>query len=154
MAESDRSSSVLNVENDSILSDSVYSLAKVGEGDASSVASLSLLLVGDTGIQPYCFDPEQEVDLEMSTSSESEEMLDNDGQEHLGNIIWYVTISVVTKFCGVCTSETSLPIRYTCGHCQPIPTARVCLLPRNRQNQSVVGWRSYSSVYYTTLGIF
>ena len=50
MAESDTSSSVSDVENDSILSGSVYSLAEVGEGDASSVASLSLLPVGDTGI--------------------------------------------------------------------------------------------------------
>ena len=51
MAESDKSSSFLNTENDLILSGSVYSLAEVSEGDASSVASL-LLPVGD--IQPYC----------------------------------------------------------------------------------------------------
>ena len=78
MAESDRSSSFSDVKNDSILSGSVYSLAKVGEGDASSVASLSPLPVGD--IRPYCFEPEQKVDLEMSTSSEAEETLDNDEQ--------------------------------------------------------------------------
>ena len=92
MAESDRSSSVSDVENNSILSGSVYSSAEVGDGDASSVASLSLLLVGDTGIQPYCFKPEQEVDIETLTSTEAEEMLDNEGQECLGNIIWYVNI--------------------------------------------------------------
>ena len=51
MAESDKSSSFLDTENDLILSGSVYSLAEVSEGDASSVASL-LLPVGD--IQPYC----------------------------------------------------------------------------------------------------
>ena len=60
MAESDRSSSVSNVDNDSILTGSVYSLAEFGKGDASLVASLSLLPVGDTDIQPYCFEPENE----------------------------------------------------------------------------------------------
>ena len=127
MAESDRSSSVSDVENDSILSGSVYSSAEVGEGDASSVASLSLLPVEDTGIRPYCFEPEREVDLETSTSSEAEETLDNDGQERLGNIIWYVTISVVTKFRGVCTSKTFL---YRLG-------ARVVIANRCQRQESV-----------------
>ena len=112
MAESDRSSSLLDVKNDSILSGSVYSSAEVGEGDASSGASLLPLPVAD--IQPYCFEPEWEVDLETSTSSEAEEMLGNDSQEHLGNIIWYLNISGVTKFCSVCTSETFL---YWLGAC-------------------------------------
>ena len=69
----------------------MYSSAKVSEGDASSVASLLPLPVED--IQSYCFEPELEVDLEMSTPSKAEETLDNDGhigKEHLGNIIWYV----------------------------------------------------------------
>ena len=95
MVESDRSSSFSDIENDSILSGSVYSSAEVGKGDASSVASLSSLPVGD--IRPYCIEPEWEVDLETSTSSEAEETLDNDGhigKEHLGNIIWYINISV------------------------------------------------------------
>ena len=78
-------------------------------------------------LDKYCFEPEREVDLDTSTSSEAEETLDNDSQERLGNIIWYVTISVVTKFRGVCMSETSLPIRCMCGHCQPMPTARECV---------------------------
>ena len=98
-----------DVENNSILSGWVYSSAKVGEIDVSSVVSLSMLPVED--IRPHCFEPEKEVDLETSTSSEAKEMLDNDshiGQECLGNIIWYVNISVVTKFCSVCTSETFL----------------------------------------------
>ena len=56
MAESDRSSSLSDVENDSILSGLVYSSTEVGEGDASSVASLSPLPVGD--IRPYYFEPE------------------------------------------------------------------------------------------------
>ena len=71
----------------------------------------------------------------MLTSSEAEEMLDNDGhigEEHLGNIIWYVNISVVTKFCSVCTSETFL---YRLGALVVIATnvngKRVCFLPRN-----------------------
>ena len=106
IAESDRSSFFSDVENDSILSGSVYSSAEVGEGDASSVASLSPLPVGD--IRPYCFEPEQEVDLETSTSSEAEETLDNDSQDYLGNTIWYVNISIVTKFRSVCTSKTFL----------------------------------------------
>ena len=76
MTESDRVSPVSDIENNSILSGSVYSSADVSEGNASSVASLSLP-VGS--IQPYRFDPEWEVDLEMSTSSEAEETLDNDG---------------------------------------------------------------------------
>ena len=82
MAESYRSSSVLNVENDLLLSGLVYSKSstKVGEGDASLGASLSPPPVGD--IRPYCFEPEQEVDLETSTSSEAEEMLDNDGHAY------------------------------------------------------------------------
>ena len=54
MAESDRSSSFLDVENKSMLSGSVYSSVKVGEGDASSVASFLLLPVRD--IRPYCFE--------------------------------------------------------------------------------------------------
>ena len=58
MVESDKSSSVSDVENDSILSGSVHSLAEVGKGDTSSVASLSLLPGGDTDIRPYCFEPE------------------------------------------------------------------------------------------------
>ena len=128
IAESDRSSSFSDVENNSILSGLVYSSAEVGEGDTSSVASLLPLPVGD--IRPYCVEPEQEVGLETSTSSEAEETLDNDshiGQEHVGNIIWYVNISVVTKFHSVCMSETSLPIRCMCGHCQPMPMARECV---------------------------
>ena len=51
---------------------------------------------------------EKYVDLETSTSSEAEEMLDNDshiGEERLG---WYVNISVVTKFHSVYKSETFL----------------------------------------------
>ena len=83
MAEGDsRSSSFSDIENDSILSGSVYSSAEVSEGDASSIASLSLpctLPVGD--IRPYRFEPERE------TPSEAEETLDLDGhfgEERLG----------------------------------------------------------------------
>ena len=98
MAESDRSNSFSDIENDLILSGSVYSSAEVSEGNASSVASL-LLPVGDTRL--YHFEPEQEVDLEMSTTSEAEEMLENDShidKEHLGKIISYMNISVVIKW--------------------------------------------------------
>ena len=84
MTETDRSSTVSDVENDSILSGLVYSLAEDGEGDASLVASLLPLPVGDAGIQLYCFEREREVDLETSISSEAEEMLDNDGQKQSG----------------------------------------------------------------------
>ena len=84
MAEGDsRSGSFSDIENDSILSGSVYSSAEVSEGDASSIASLSLpcgtLPVG--GIRPYHFEPERE------TPSEAEEILDLDGhfgEERLG----------------------------------------------------------------------
>ena len=79
-----RSSSFSDIENDSILSGSVYSSAEVSEGDASSIASLSLP-VGD--IRPYRFEPERE------TPSEAEETLDLDGhfgEERLGNTTWYV----------------------------------------------------------------
>ena len=93
MAEGDsRSSSFSDIENDSILSGWVYSWAEVSEGNASSIASLSLpctlpctLPVGD--IRPYCFEPERE------TPSEAEETLDLDGhfgEERLGNTTWYV----------------------------------------------------------------
>ena len=84
MAEGDsRSSSFSDIENYSILSGSVCSSAKVSEGDASSIAWLSLpciLPVGD--IRQYCFEPERE------TPSEAEETLDLDGhfgKERLGN---------------------------------------------------------------------
>ena len=100
IAESDRSSSFSDIENDIILSGLVYSSAKVSEGNASSVASLSLP-VGDT--QLYRFEPERVVDLEISTSSEAEEMLENDShidKEHLGKIISCINICTVTKrFC-------------------------------------------------------
>ena len=89
MAEGDsRSSSFSDIENESILSGSVYSSAEVSEGDASSIASLSLpctLPVRD--IRPYRFEPERE------TPSEAEETLDLDGhfgEERLGNTTWYV----------------------------------------------------------------
>ena len=55
------------------------------------------------------FEPEREVELEMSISGKAKEILENErriGEEHLGNIIWYINISVVTKL--FCMSETSL----------------------------------------------
>ena len=70
-------------------------MAEVSEGDASSVVSL-LLPVGD--IRSYCFEPEREVNLETSTCSEAEVTLDNDGHIGIEHLIWYVNISIVTKF--------------------------------------------------------
>ena len=59
MAEGDsHSSSFSDIENDLILSGSVYPLAKVSKGNASSIALLWLpymLLVGS--IRPYRFEP-------------------------------------------------------------------------------------------------
>ena len=106
MAESARYCSFSDIENNSILSGLVYFSAKVNKGNTSSVVSLSLPV---RNIRPYCFELEQEVDLEMSTSSKAEEMLENEGyigKEHLGNIIWYANISVVIKL--FCTSKTFL----------------------------------------------
>ena len=81
----------------------------------------------------------------MSTSSEAEETLDNEGhirEECLGNIIWYVDISVITKFI-VCTSETFL---YQSGarvfiYFQPMPKAkeRVFYQEINKINVLLVG---------------
>ena len=105
-AESARYFSFSDNENNSILLGLVYFSAKVNKGNTSSVDSLSLSV---KNIRPYCFELEQEVDLEMSTSSKAEEMLENEsyiGKEHLGNIIWYANISVVIKL--FCTSKTFL----------------------------------------------
>ena len=89
MAEGDsRSSSFSDIENDSILSGSVYSSSEVSEGNASSIASLLLpctLPVGN--IRPYRFEPEQE------NSSKAQETLDlygHFGEDRLGNTTWYV----------------------------------------------------------------
>ena len=73
MAESDNSSSLNDIENDSILTGLVYSSSEVTKDDSSSVASLSLS-VGI--IRPYYFELERPVELEESSSSETEE-LDN-----------------------------------------------------------------------------
>ena len=154
MAESDRSSSFSDVENDSILSGLVYSSAEVDEGNASSVASLLQLSVGD--ILLYCFEPEWEVDLEMSTSSETKETLDNDSQECLVNIISYINISLITKFHSVCKAETFL---YQLGACVVI--ANQCqqqesVFAANKLTKSKSCWLTIllQCVYYTTPRIF
>ena len=148
MAESDRSGSF---ENDSILSGLVYSLAEVSDGDASSVASLSLSL-GD--IWPYCFEPEQGVDLEMSTSSEAEEILKM--MVILAKSIWVIEFGVYK-----CSHKVILHVwNFSTNQVQvwSLPTnangKRVCLPPRNRKNQSIVGWQYNFSVYYTAARIF
>ena len=89
IAEGDsRSGSFSDIENDSVHSGLVYSSVEVSEGDASSIASLSLpctLPVGD--IRQYHFETGRE------TPSKAEEMLDLDGhfgEEILGNTTWYV----------------------------------------------------------------
>ena len=88
MAVSDSSSSLNDIENDSILTGSVYSSSEVTEDDSSSVASLSPLSVEI--IRPYCFEPERPVELEVSSSSETEEFDDHPSEERLGNTTWYV----------------------------------------------------------------
>ena len=87
MAKSDSSSSLNDIKNDSILTGSVYSSSEVTEDDSSSVASLSLS-VGI--IQPYCFEPERPVELEESSSGETEELDNHPGEERLGNTTWYI----------------------------------------------------------------
>ena len=131
MAVSDSSSSLNDIENDSILMGSVYSSSEVTEEDSSSVASLSLS-VGI--IRPYCFEPECLVELEASSSSETEEYGDHPGEERLGNTTWYVNQIYVesTDSTNLATNAVfyvslkffPLSTRCMCGYCKPMPMAR------------------------------
>ena len=143
MAESDSSSSLNDIENDSILTGSVYSSSEVTKDDSSSVASLSLS-VGI--IRPYCFEPERPIELEVSSSSETEELDDHPGEEWLGNTTWYVN-----QICVESTGFTNAIFYVSLKVFSVIHQVHVWLLatnangkgmhllPRNRADKSVFG---------------
>ena len=106
----------------------MYSSSEVTKDDSSSVASLSLS-VGI--IRPYCFEPERPVELEASSSSETEEFDDHPSEERLGNTTWYINQIYVesTDSTNLATNAvfykfSPLSTRCTCGYCKPMPTAR------------------------------
>ena len=147
MAVSDSSSSLNDIENDSILTGSVYSSSEVTEDDTSSVASLSLS-VGI--IRPYCFEPERPVELEASSSSETEEFDDRPSEEWLGNTTWYVNQIYVesTDSTNLATNAVfyvSLKVFSAIHqvHVWLLQTNAngkgIHLLPRNRADESIVG---------------
>ena len=147
MAVSDSSSSLNDNENDSILTGSVYSSSEVTEDDSSSVASLSLS-VGI--IRPYCFEPERPVELEASSSSETEEFDDHPSEERLGNTTWYVNQIYVesTDSTNLATNAVfyvSLKVFSAIHqvHVWLLQTNAngkgIHLLPRNRADESIVG---------------
>ena len=144
MAVSDSSSSLNDIENDSILTGSVYSSSEVTEDDSSSVASLSLS-VGI--IRPYCFEPERPVELEASSSSETEEFDDHPSEERLGNTTWYVNQIYVesTDSTNLATNAVFLKVFSAIHqvHVWLLQTNAngkgIHLLPRNRADESIVG---------------
>ena len=147
MAVSDSSSSLNDNENDSILTGSVYSSSEVTKDDSSSVASLSLS-VGI--IRPYCFEPERPVELEASSSSETEEFDDHPSEERLGNATWYVNQIYVesTDSTNLATNAVfyvSLKVFSAIHqvHVWLLQTNAngkgIHLLPRNRADESIVG---------------
>ena len=124
MAVSDSSSSLNDIENDSILTGSVYSSSEVTEDDSSSVASLSLS-VGI--IRPYCFDPERPVELEASSSSETEEFDDHPSEERLGNTTWYVNQIYVESTDSTNLATNAVFLRQSKGFLRYPPGARVVI---------------------------
>ena len=82
MAEYDSLSSCTGIENNLILTSSVYSSFKVTKDDALWVTSLSLPV---RIIRPYCFKPERPVELEASFSSETEEVHNHPGKKWRDN---------------------------------------------------------------------
>ena len=111
------------------------------------MASLSLS-VGI--IRPYCFEPECLVELEASSSSETEEYDDHPGEEQLGNTTWYVNQIYVestdsTNLVANAVFYVSLKIFSAIHqvHVWLLQTNAngkgIHLLPRNRADKSIVG---------------